>query len=114
MRLEIDLGNIAIFISFGLPCSTTAFPLVVVVPRRRPAALGFTGILLPLRNLPLWSFLETVPQNTQPKRWRALDNHALTNPPDFVNNLYRLKNVFIASVTIGVSLIHSVMSSENS
>ena len=61
VRLELDLGNVAIFIPFGRPCNTIAFPLEVE-PRRRPAALGFTGILLPLRNWPLWLFLETVPQ----------------------------------------------------
>ena len=60
VRLELDLVNVAIFILFGCPCNTTAFPLEVV-PQRCPAALGFTGILLPLRNRPLWSFLVTVP-----------------------------------------------------
>jgi len=104
VRLALDLGNIANFIPLGLPCNTTVLPFEVI-PRRRPATLGFTGILLPLQNQPLWSFLEIFPPNTHPKRWRALDNCAFTNVPGFVSILYLLKKVFMPSVTIGVYII---------
>ena len=65
-KLSVDPGKVAIFIPLGLPCSAMALPLEAL-PLRRPAALAFTGILLPLLKCPLWSFLETVPPNTHLK-----------------------------------------------